>query len=70
MTDDAPPPPPTADQPLDHPAASGSAGRPGSEAEALVTARRLRELRETTGQHGEQLASIGEQLVSSPSSCA
>ena len=66
MTDDAPPPP-TADQPLDHPAGSGSAGRPGSEAEALVTARRLRELRETTGQqrsrqHGEQLASIGEQL--------
>ena len=38
MTDDAPPPP-TADQPLDHPAGSGSAGRPGSEAEALVTAR-------------------------------
>ncbi len=63
MTDDAPPPP-TADQPLDHPAGSGSAGRPGSEAEALVTARRLRELRETTGQHGEQLGQHGEQLAS------
>ena len=41
----------------------------GDDAEALVTARRLRELRrrpgscgEATEQHGEQLASVGEQL--------
>ena len=33
-----------------------------SEAEALVTARKIRELRETTGQHGEQLVAIVEQL--------
>ena len=41
----------------------------GEDAEAQVTARRLRELQKTTGhlreaaeQHGEQLASVGEQL--------
>ena len=40
-----------------HRAATGE-----DEAEALVTARKIRELRETTGQHGEQLAAVGEQL--------
>jgi hypothetical protein len=36
--------------------------RPGCEAEALVTARKIRELRETTRQHGEQLVAIVKQL--------
>jgi hypothetical protein len=51
VTGEATPPPPRA-----------AASRLGGEAEALVTARKIRELRETTGQHGEQLASLVEQL--------
>ena len=53
------------------PGGDGAATAPptGEDAEAQVTARRLRELQKTTGQlreateqHGEQLASVGEQL--------
>ena len=52
---------PTADN--DRPTSGSSAApRPGGEAETLVTARKIRELRETTGQHGEQLTAISEQL--------
>ena len=59
MTSEATPPPPAAG---DARSVSGSVAIPGPEAEALVTARKIRELRETTGQHGEQLASLVEQL--------
>ena len=51
MTGDATLPPPPA-----------TASRPGGQAEALVTARKIRELRETTRQHGEQLVVIVTQL--------
>ena len=60
MTDDdrrRPPPPARG--------GSRAVGRPPrarASAEALVTARRIRELRETTGQHGEQVAAIAAQL--------
>jgi hypothetical protein len=50
VTGDATPPPPAA------------AARPGGEAETLVTARKIRELRESTRQHSEQLVAIGKQL--------
>jgi hypothetical protein len=40
---------------------TASATRP-DDAESLVNARRIRELRETTRQHGEQLVAIGKQL--------
>ena len=59
MTGDAPPPPADNDRPT---SGSSAAPRPGGEAETLVTARKIRELRETTGQHGEQLTAISEQL--------
>jgi hypothetical protein len=51
VTGDATPPPPRA-----------AALRAGGEAEALVTARKIRELRETTSEHGEQLVAIVKQL--------
>jgi len=59
VTTDAPTPPADDDRPA---SASAAAPRPGGEAEALVTARKIRELRETTGQHDEQLTDISEQL--------
>ena len=59
MTTDAPTPPADDDRPGSAPAA---APRPGGEAEALVIARKIRELRERTWQHDEQLTNISEQL--------
>jgi hypothetical protein len=61
VTGDAtPPPPPSADGPAARGSAAGSSA--GGEPDVLVTARRLRELRDTTGHHGEQLVSIVAQL--------
>lgn len=68
MTDDAAssPGPAAAGQPDARPP-RGSVGGPSSDdaaAEAIVTGRRIRELRETTGRHQELLGQQGERLAS------